>query len=78
MKRAVVNVVPHVEDNLLVAIARCGDNPAIINAGRDINPPPPAIESISPARNRQGQTIKNMMGVTFILCPPISPRESIA
>ena len=65
MSRQVETTVPVHEDNLFVAIALCTGTPANIYAGREINPPPPAIASTNPAKNTNGQTIKNV-------CIPIS------
>ena len=59
-KRAVEIAVPVAEDNLFVAIALCIGTPASKYAGREIKPPPPAIESTNPARNTNGHTIKNV------------------
>ena len=60
IKRSVASVVPQVDDNLLVATAAWGGNPAIKYAGREINPPPPPIASINPAKNKKGQTIRKV------------------
>ena len=60
MSRQVETTVPVHEDNLFVAIALCTGTPANIYAGREINPPPPAIASTKPAKNTNGQTIKNV------------------
>jgi hypothetical protein len=35
--------------------------PAKIKAGKEINPPPPAIESTNPARKMRGQTISKVI-----------------
>ena len=50
--------VPITEHILLLPRERCAGIPAIIKAGSEISPPPPAIESIRPARNTRGQTIR--------------------
>ncbi len=55
-------MVPVVEARLLVATAAWGESPASINAGREIKPPPPPMESISPARKVRGQIIKKEIG----------------
>ena len=55
---AVDTTVPMTEHILLLPRDRWAGIPAIIKAGREIRPPPPAIESISPARNTRGHTIK--------------------
>ena len=44
-------------------------NPAIIYAGRDIKPPPPATASTKPAKKVSGQTIKK---VRALIIPPDS------
>ena len=59
-RRAVEIAVPVAEDSLLVAMALCIGTPASKYAGREIRPPPPAIESTSPARNTNGHTIRNV------------------
>ena len=46
------------EPSLLVAMAFIVGSPASIYEGSEIRPPPPAIESISPAKKTRGQTIK--------------------
>ena len=63
---SVASVVPHVDDILFVAIAACGGNPAIKYAGREISPPPPPIASTNPARNKNGQIIRNIFSVISI------------
>ena len=47
-----------VEPILLVPRARWAGTPAIRYPGREISPPPPAMESTRPARNTNGQTIR--------------------
>ena len=49
------------EASLFVARALCGGSPASKKAGREIRPPPPAMESTRPARKVSGQIIKNGM-----------------
>ncbi len=61
------NVVPQAAENLFVPSALCVGSPAKKYAGIEINPPPPAIESIKPARKKRGQTIKSV--VLICQCP---------
>lgn len=61
-------MVPVVEASLLVATAAWGESPANRKAGREIRPPPPPMESTSPARKFKGQMIKRdrgFMGAPF-------------
>ena len=54
----VASVVPMLALSLLVAIAACAGSPAIIYAGTEISPPPPATASTNPLKNTSGHTIK--------------------
>ena len=47
--RVTASSVPHTLCILFVPSANCGGNPTASNAGTEINPPPPAIESMNPA-----------------------------
>ena len=49
-------------DRLVMLMAKVDSigTPASRYAGREIKPPPPAIESTNPARNTNGHTIKNV------------------
>ena len=60
MNLNVARVVPQVDDILFVATAACGGSPAIKYAGREISPPPPPMASMSPAKNKNGHTIKKV------------------
>ena len=55
---------------LFVAIAVCTGSPAIIYAGREISPPPPAIESTNPARNTKKHTTR-YTNITFSPTVPV-------
>ena len=59
-------VVPKLAENLFVPAAVAGGRPTAKYMGKDISPPPPAIESINPARKIRGQTIKYVKDVTCI------------
>ena len=63
---SVDSVVTNVDDILFVAIAACGGHPALQYAGREISPPPPPIASTNPARNKNGQIIRNIFSVISI------------
>ena len=60
----VATAVPIPELSLFVPIAVCTGSPAIKYAGKDINPPPPAIASTNPAKKTSGHTIKNSILTT--------------
>ena len=66
--RAVETVVPMAELSLLVPRATWAGTPAMRYAGKAISPPPPAMESTSPARNTNGHTIRycNMIVSSFL------------
>jgi len=53
---AVEKTVPQHEENLFVPKANWGGIPTLQYAGREIKPPPPAIESIRPAKKMKGST----------------------
>ena len=79
-RRTVEIAVPVAEDSLLVAIALCMGTPASKYAGREIKPPPPAIESTNPARKTMGHTIKKHEIVSVIfsfLLPPVLPPDPV-
>ena len=59
--------VPALAVSLLVPAAYAVGSPTARYAGSDINPPPPAIESMNDARNTSPHTTNNICGVTSIM-----------
>ena len=64
------SAVPKLMANLFVPSAAFVGSPAIIYAGMDIMPPPPATESTNPAKNTSGQTIRHVLRSSGIKIPP--------
>jgi hypothetical protein len=65
------NNVPQEDENLLVPSTRCMGSPTAVYAGSDISPPPPAMESIKPARKTSGHITVSILNVTVINCPSL-------
>jgi hypothetical protein len=55
--------VPIDDENLFVPSAACEGRPIKRYEGREISPPPPAMESIKPARKVKGHMIKRVCKV---------------